>query len=271
MLHRTLPTLPPFLLAAFSAASFDAFGMEPPRVGRSICHAWNSVLCAPEGDGGSGGGGSGGGAGDEKKFSQADVDRIVGDRVKGMKAEIEGFKARLGELDEIKQKLADADERETKAREEAELKGKSELDQLKIQLAQDKYKTSEAEWQRKLSDAESGVKQANDRFVAHVQKSAVSDALNAAGLAKTAVKHAPGAFLSEAQIELDEHHAIKSVLYGGATYANVGEAAKQFLTDNPHFAPNAEGGAGTPRQNSGGGVSPTSLTGLLSSPPGGRA
>lgn len=272
MFLRTLPTPSPLLLDAPRTPRWDVFAYEP-RVASSTCRVWNSVLFAPEGGDPAGGGGSAGGAGDEKKFSQADVDRFVTDRVKGMKAEIEGFKAKLGEFDEIKQQLAEAAEREQAARDEAELKGKNEVEQLKIQLnkAQEKYKSAESEWTKKLSDAEQGTKQAHDRFVQHVQRSAVSDALNTVGLAKTATKHAPGAFLSEAQIELDESNAVKAVMYGGATYGSVTDAAKQFLADNPHFAPSPEGGAGTHRQNAGGGTASSSLVGLLSSPPGGRA
>jgi hypothetical protein len=270
MLLPTLHTPSPFLLAAPSRVRLDAFAIEAPRRASTICQAWNSVLFAPEGGDPAGGGA---GAGDDKKFTQADVDRIVGDRVKGLKTQIEGFQAKLGEFDEIKKKLDEAAEREHKAREEAELKGKSELEQLKIQLgkADEKYKKSEAEWTKRLGDADLGTKQANERFVHHVQRSAASDALNSAGLAKTAGKHAPGAFLSEAQIELDENHAVKSVTYGGTPYGNIQEAASQFLKDNPHFAHAPEGGAGTHRQNGGGGASPTSLAGLLSSPPGGRS
>lgn len=270
---RTLLTL--LVACSLEPAMRDLLQVPDPQVrSSSTCNAWNDILFAPEGGEGGGGGGGGGGSGDEKKFTQADVDKIVKDRVKGLNDKVTALEATAGRITEIEAKLAEAAAREQAAREEAELKGKSELDQLKIQLgkANDKIKSTETEWKQKYEQAEAGAQQAQQKFVAHVQRGAVGDALNAVGLAKTALKHAPGAFLSEAQVELDEQHAIKSVTYNGETFSKVGDAAAAFLKDNPHFAAPSDGGSGTPRGNHGaGGAAGNSLIGLLSQSPDGRA
>jgi len=250
----------------------DPLFMPAPRAHSFLCFIAagllpRELLFAPEGESGAGGGG-GDGAGAEKKFSQADLDRIVQDRVKGLKGEIEANKAKLSEIDEIKKKLAESDERETKAREEAELKGKTELEKLQIQVtkANDALKAKDAEWSKKYADVEAQKVQAEQRFVEHVKRSVVSDALVSAGMLKTAGKAAALTFLSEAQIELDEQHQIKTITVGGKSFEKPAEAAKHFLTENPYFAEPSDGGSGTPRRGAGGGNSnslPGSVSGLL--------
>jgi hypothetical protein len=254
-------------------ARLDPLFMPAPRAPSFLCFIAagllpRELLLAPEGEDGAGGGGGGSDGAAEKKFSQTDVDRIVQDRVKGLKGEIEASKTKLGEIDEIKKRLAESDERETKAREEAELKGKSEVEKLQIQVtkANDALKAKDAEWQKRYVDVETLKTQAEQRFVEHVKRSAVSDALMSAGLLKTAGRDATLSFLTEAQIELDEHHQIKTITVGGKSFDKPAEAAKHFLTEKPYYAEPKEGGAGSPRRGGGGGNNalPGSVSGLLS-------
>lgn len=234
LLYRTRPRA----LSADSAA-------------RWICQVTSFVtpsecLFAPDDGAGAGGGG---GAGGERTFTQADLDRIVGERLAKQADKLKALEAQTTRLTEIEQKLAEADAREQKAREEAELKGKSEVEKLQIQIqkATDAAKAKEAEWLEKLQGAERLRTDAEQKFVGHVKRSAIADALLAAGVVKTASADAALSFLSSAQIELDDDHQVKSVIVGGKSFDKPAEAAKHFLTEKPYFAESPPGGSGTPR------------------------
>lgn len=231
-------------------------------------------LFAPEGEAGAGGGSGGGGGGgggtgttSEKTFTQADLDRIVQERVGKLTEKIKTLEAGTARLTEIEQKLAEADEREQKAREEAELKGKTELEKLHIQVnkANDALKAKDAEWQKKYGEVEAQKSQAEQRFVDHVKRSAVTDALVSAGALKGAGRDATLSFLSEAQIELAEDHQIKTITVGGKSFDKPQEAAKHFLTEKPWYAEAAPGGSGSPRSQGSvsNGAPPTSLAGYF--------
>lgn len=212
-------------------------------------------LFAPEDGTGAGGSGAGGG---EKTFTQADVDRIVQERVAKQNDRIKTLEASASRLTEIEAKLAEADERERKALEEAELKGKSELEKLQIQVqkANDQLKVRDVEWQKKFGEVETLKSQAEQRFLDHVKRSAVTDALMGAGALKTAGRDAALSFLSEAQIELGDDHQIKTITVGGKSFDKPADAAKHFLTEKPYYADAQPGGSGSPRNNGGGGNAP---------------
>lgn len=206
----------------------------------------------------------------ERTFVQADVDRIVQERVRALNDKVKALEASQLRLTEIEQKLAEADEREAKAREEAELKGKSEVEKLQHQVhkATEAARTRDAEWQKKLVDADTLKQQAEQRFIDHVKRSAVGDALVAAGLIKGASRDATASFLSEAQIELTDDHQIRSITVGGKSFERAADAAKHFLTEKPYFAEALPGGSGGPRSSVSGATdgqgATSSLSGLLS-------
>lgn len=229
------------LLKQHSVTSFDrvAFGDEP-RVRSSICNIWNEVLRSPEGEGGGGGEAA-------KTFSQEDVNRIVSERVKKMQADLDAAKSALGDLETIKAKLAEADSEREKAREEAELKGKSELEKLQIQLkkANDAASASAAEWSKKYAEQEKATLAEREKFVSHVTRSTLTEALAASGALGTAIGDATLSLLSEAQIERDENAGIKSITVGGKSFEKAADAAKHFLSTKPFYAAPAKGGAGS--------------------------
>lgn len=205
---------------------------------------------------------------DPKSFTQEQVNQIVADRVKKSQAELAAMAEKLKELDAIKAKLAEADAEREKAREEAELKGKSELEKLQIQLkkADEARKSLESDWGKRLAEEQSKAKAAADGLTDYVRRHLVQSALSEAGLAPKAGKAATLAFLTEAQIELSEGHEIKSIAVGGKTFDKPAEAAKHFLAENPYFAAAPAGGSNTPRPGTGGNTAaaPGSLGGLLS-------
>lgn len=203
-----------------------------------------------------------------KTFSQEDVDRIVADRVKKLKGEVDSLRASVADIDTIKAKLADADAEREKAREEAELKGKSELEKLQHQLkkSDEARKASEADWTRQRTEYEAKVKQSADGLSDYVRRHNVQSALAEAGLTPKAAKAAVLAFMHEAQIEMGEANELKSIAVGGKTFDKPSDAAKHFLSENPFFAAAPAGGAGTPRPGNGGApnAQPNSLGGMLS-------
>lgn len=260
--------LVPFPSRALERRWFDPLRVAAPSAPTGMLCQITSVLSprerlfAPDDDHGA----SGGGAGGEKTFTQAELDRIVQDRVSKQNEKIKALEAQSARLAEIEQKLLESDEREKAAREEAELKGKSEVEKLQIQIQKstEAAKKLDAEWQKKYADVETQKAHAEKRFVDHVTRSAVSDALLSAGVHKTASQDAALSFLSSAQIELDEGHQIKGVIVGGKSFTSPAEAAKHFLTEKPYFAESSPGGSGTPR--SGGapnGAAPTTVAGYL--------
>lgn len=242
-----------FLGLAFGRADHDALRMPEPRVPSSICgitslFAPRDVLRSPEGEGAPPGGDPG------KTFTQADLDRIIQERVGGMKSKLDAATAALGELEGIKAKLAAADEERQAAIEAKDLEGKSELDKLKIQLqkATDKSKLQDTEWTKRVAEADARATKAADEQRQYVQRHLITTALTDAGLAKGAAKAAAMLFQSEAQLELDENHEVKSVAVGGKAHPKLGDAAKAFLADNPYFAGAPQGGSNSPKNPLGG-------------------
>lgn len=249
------------------SASRDPLALRMPRLGSSLCQITASLspreaLFAPEDENGAGG--DGGGA---RTFSQADVDRIVQERLAKQGEKIKTLEAGNARLIEIEKKLLESDEREKTAREEAELKGKTEVEKLQIQVqkANEQLKAKDAEWQKKYGEVEALKGQAETRFLDHVKRSAVSDALTSAGLLKGAGRDATLSFLSEAQIELSDDHQIKTITVGGKSFDKPQEAAKHFLTEKPYYAEPPQGGSGSPRGGNGaaGGQPPSTIAGYF--------
>lgn len=205
----------------------------------------------------------------EKTFTQEQVNAIVSERVKKLQAQLDAASGLSKELEAIKAKLAEADEREKTAREEAELKGKSELEKLQIQLKKstELFEATKRDHAKALADEQAKVQAATNGLSDYVRRHLVQSALAEAGVSPKATKDAVLAFMSEAQIELGETHDIKALAVGGKTFEKATEAAKHFLSEKPYFAAAPQGGNGTPRPNGGGAGAPVpnSLGGLLQS------
>lgn len=250
---------------AFGGSRLDAMHMTEPRISGSVCGVLNSVLYSPDVEPG------GGGGGDDKRFTQADLDRVVTERLKRESAKYADYDQIKAQVADLAKKNAESEADAQRRAEEAELKGKSEAEQGKIQLAKatENYKKLEAERAKERAEFEGQLKSEREAHLGFRKQTQVQSALNAAGLAKGADKFAVQAFLSEAQIELDEQHGIKSIAVGGQSFSKLDEASKKFLADNPLFAAPAQGGSGGPRSAFGGAGGGSvdninTLTGLLS-------
>jgi len=196
--------------------------------------------------------GNGDGSGDPPappapQFTQADLDRIVGERLGKTRAEM----ARLSSEHAAAQEALAARETELGTiREETELKGKSELERLQHQiekLTQGSRKT-EQEWAQKVSAAEKQAASAAEKHVSYLKRSQISTALVGAEVVPAALDDALGSFLATADIDTDEDGKIVRVLVGGKPFASTIDAAKHFLAEKPHFAKAAPGGAGGKRR-----------------------
>jgi hypothetical protein len=217
-----------------------AFGDEP-RVRSSICNIWNEVLRNADGEGGAGGGEP------ARTFTQDQVNDIIKIRVGKLNDELKAAKDGLARLAEVEARLAKADEDAKAALDAKELEGKSELEKLKINLdkANKAAAAKEAEWAKKYADAEGATKAEREKFVAHVTRSTLTEALAASGALGTAIGDATLSLLSEAQIERDENAGIKSITVGGKSFEKAADAAKHFLSTKPFYAAPAKGGAGS--------------------------
>lgn len=203
---------------------------------------------AASGEGGGGAGGGASGVADAPKFTQADMDRVVTERVRKLTDELKSLKTVAGEVETLKQRAAEFEAEKAKAAEEAELKGKSELEKLQHQLkkAGESYKNFEGEAAKKYAELEGKLKARETEFVGYVKKTLVSEAI-LPGAAEGMGPYALEAFLREADIQLGEGNALAGVIYEGKTYEKAADAAKAFFAKAPGFAKAPAGGAGSPR------------------------
>lgn len=241
---------------AFEAERFDGPRFVDKQTCRIFAHGVGRERCfAPDDGGGGAGAGGGGGSGDEKKFTQADIDRIVTDRLKKASGELTALQAKvqeqataLGELGEIKKKLEDADKRETAAREEAELKGKTELERLQIAITKltDAGKQKDAALQAKDQEWQQKHGALSTAFDDHVKTQLAAAALLGAKVHGAAAADAAMMFMRSAAIDLDEKRGIKSVSIDGTPFSDLKSAAAEWLKTKPWYAEAQPGGSGTP-------------------------
>jgi hypothetical protein len=212
-------------------------------------------LRAPEGEGGAGGGAPN----DDKKFGQADLDRIAAQ----VRRETE---AKFKDFDELKKKAGQVDELSTqvqKLTEDLELKGKHAADQEKI-LAERARKQSEAEvstLKQQVAELASARDGAATRLKQFQVQTAVGAALHTAGVLQTAHGDALASLLSNSEIELDDKGGIAAIKYDGVPQKDLPSAAAAFLQNKPHFKAAKPGGGGTTPPN-GGSLTPERLQSL---------
>lgn len=201
-----------------------------------------------------GDGGGGGGTGNEpaKTFTQADLDRIVGQRVgEATKkyADYEAVKAQAA-------KVADFEAQLQKLTEEKELLGKSAEEQQRIQAERiaKQIERERSEMQTKLTAAEQARDASDRKLRDFLISSALGSALDGANVMSKAREKAIRAFRDEVQVELDDAGKITSIIYAGVSQKSVADAAAAFLKDNDFYASAGEiSGGGSKKPNAGGG------------------
>ena len=221
-------------------------GIAPSIVDRQ---PWERIAFQPEpNDDPSGGGKKPDPAPPPTPLTQADVDKIVEQRLAADR------KARGAALDEATKKAAELEATLAKEREEWELKGKSEADKARIRAEQaaKKIETDKAEADKKAAAAEARALKAEQSLrQTHIDTQVSAGLLEAKAL-PAALKHAAAALLADLEIETDpETHKITSVRLLGVTQPSVAKAAEEWLKTNPHFAAAAPGGTGSRGQGGG--------------------
>lgn len=183
----------------------------------------------------------------EAKFTQADLDKVLGERLAKEREKFKDYDAVKAQLAEITEKLAKSDEERQAALEAKELEGKSELEKLKINLEKANKTAAEqaAAWAKKHADAESAAKSAYERFIGERKSNLVTNALVASGVRADVAEDALYIFMRDASFEIGEDHSIKGITVGGKAFEKAADAAKHFLTTKPTYAQPPKGGAGT--------------------------
>jgi hypothetical protein len=212
------------------------------------------------------GAGGGGGAVTFTPEQQAKVDQIIQERLAKAKAEAADAKkahdALKAEFEGMRGKLDELGSAAEKAREEAELKGKSDIEKLQHQFekAQKALKDQEAAAAKKIAEAEAAKSATEKNLQDYVKRNVALSALTG-GLAEGAADDAVVSFLAGAEVELDEKLSVKSIVYGGKAFDKPEEAAASFFASKPHFAKAPPGGSGGPRNGrAAGGIDPAKAT-----------
>ena len=167
----------------------------------------------------------------EPKFTQADIDRAVEDRLKKQKAENAELASKYSTLEAtLKELQAKADE--------LELKGKSAEDKAKIlaDKAAEKLEADRKALAKERDEAKAIAEASQKALRSHIVGAQLSEALVAAKALPTSLKHASPAFLADVEIDTDEGHKITGVRLGGITHKTLTEAAAEWLKSNAHFA-----------------------------------
>lgn len=227
---------------------------------QALAHRPAAIVRSPEGEPGGGGGGGGGAGVGEAKFTQEQVNKIVQERLGKVQDELRAAKEIAAKVTDLEKRLADADAEKQKAADEAEVKGKTELEKIQIQLkkAQDAFKADTDKWSRERAEFEGKLKESGQKLTDFVKRHHVLPHL-ASGAADGAAKVAEMAFFAEAQIELGEDNVLKSISVGGKSFEKAEDAAKHFYSTAPYLAkPPTSGGAGSDRRP-GGQINPKSF------------
>lgn len=183
----------------------------------------------------------------QKTFSQEDVDRIVTQRLaKAEKkySDYDQLKEQAGQVPELSKQLDEL-------KEKLELAGKDEKEKEKL-LAEKLHAKTErekAELEAKLQEAQAQAEKASQDLLTTVKKHHLTTALTSAKALPGALKHAVPAFMSEAEVEVDESGEVVSVTLDDVPYSDLGKAAEAYLKGNPHFAAATTGGGGSRNPN----------------------
>lgn len=213
---------------------------------RAISRVPNGNLYSPEGDAG-----GGGGAPPEKMFSQADLDRIVGQRIGEATKKFSDFET----LKSQAAKVAEYEAELTKLREEKETAGKSaeEVNRIAADRAAKALERERTEATTKLTASEKRAADAEAKYTTLVVSQNLGQGLDSAKVLPSAREKAIRLMREDAKIEMDDDGKVVGVTYNGIAYKTPAEAAEAFLKDNDFLAsaPSVRGGRSTP-PNSGG-------------------
>lgn len=244
---------------AFSRVQRDPLRVPDPE------HGGGSTLCGitsdPTGRGflleedkGAGGGGAGV-TFDEKQ--QAKVNEIVQAEKAKLTAKLDDqkklFDAQAAEFATLKESLGALQKAADTAREEGELKGKTDLEKLQHQFdkAQKQIKDGETTYTAKLAELTKSLETERGGRVDDAKRNWATSVL-AAGAREGMSTYAIQALLNEGQFEIDDNRQVTKVTFEGGAYDKPAEVAAAFYKARPGFAKPVDGGTDHPRHARGG-------------------
>lgn len=189
---------------------------------------------------------------DDKKFSQADVDRIVKRRLKKADAAHAKLQSQFEELQGQLAELQNQPDDDTDTNGDAS----KELTKLKRELARATGELKKLTEERDQAiEAATG---ATTRYKQHRIKNELQAALLKSGALPTAVDDAVAMMAAGADLEEDDEGGATIVVkVGDVPYEDPIKAAAKFLAEKPHYAKApAGGGSGNPRGGGGRGGQP---------------
>lgn len=212
----------------------------------------------------------------ERTFTQAELDRIIKQRLKKSERELAAAQKRAekseASLQSMQAKIDELDDKLTTANKSDEAKELAKLQRKYAQL-EDKFTKVTTERDEAVAKAT----EAAEGLTKHRVSTTLTDALLGAGAYKKGVKRAVEAMRNEGIVQLDEDgNMILTV--AGVPYEDATEAAKKWLAqeENEMFAEGMSRGSNSPRPGGGGLLSSKQMDGMrtgsllqvgLSSPP----
>ena len=221
---------------------------------RALSRVPHELLRSPEPEGG----GGGGAPAPDKTFTQADLDRIVGQRIGEATKKFADYETVRTQA----QKASEYETELTKLREEKEMAGKTADEQNRIAAdrAARSMERERADNATKLTAAEKRAEEAEGRYKRAVVSQNLGSALDTAKVLTSAREKAIRLMREDAQLDIDEDGKVVSVTYNGIAFKTAAEAAHAFLRDNDFLASApASSGGGTKPPNAGGNSSGGSL------------
>jgi len=178
----------------------------------------------------------------EKSYSQSDLDRVVKNRLKTLKSELEA-RPTLEQLAEVQAQLEEL-------KTEKDMKGKSEMEKIEHQHTREFEKLT-----NQYTQLEAQLKERDDLVAAsqatlrnYQLESAFSAALGKAGVYPKGATDALKVLMSEIEEPEIGDTGVRAT-YGDEFNEPPEVIAKKFLEDRPHFAAATVGGAGTTAPN----------------------
>lgn len=201
--------------------------------------------------GGSGGSGEGGSGQQPDTFSQADLDRIVGNERRSLNQKIATLQASADKVAGLEATIKEQSDAK-------ELADASTAEQATIlaQRAADQHKSQIDELGGKITTLEAAGVKAATELTAFKTRTALSQELAKAGMLPVTAKHAIPAMVSESEVTLTDDGDIATIKLNGVMQTDAAAAVSQFLTDYPHFKAAPPGGGGTSMPTPGAGLLP---------------
>ncbi len=203
-----------------------------------------------DGGGGSGDGGGGGAGGDDKTFTQADLNRMVANERRSNQAKMDTLQASADKVPGLETTIQEA--KEAKELADADAAGQATI---LAQRQADQHQAKLEEKDLRIAGLEADKAAGDTRLTDFQTRTTIGQELAKAGMLGAAAKHAIPAMMADSEVTLNEDGSIATIKLDKVMQADLATAVAQFLTDNPHFKAAPPGGSGSGAPNGGAGGS----------------